>query len=286
MTRIRLVVSDLDGTLLSDDHRLTRRVLEAVGRFQEQGGLFTLATGRPHLTAHRLAEELQLEIPYIACNGSVLAGKEGIIQSHLLPLADLAVLLMEAARQGMDVLMFREEDVRVFERTLQVKEYERKELVRCRLDPVEEERWTAHFVHKVILMGPMEVLRSLWERHEPFLGDRYTALQSEDNYLEIVSRECTKGAAMLKLADSLGIDRGEIMAIGNQMNDLDMLQHAALGVAVNNSSPELKKQAHYVSEGNYGDGVIEALLRFAYPRPEFTPHHEMSRIRKKGVELV
>ena len=267
MTRIRLVVSDLDGTLLSEGHRLTRRVLEAVYRFREQGGLFTLATGRPHLTACQIAEELQLDIPYIACNGSVLAGKEGIVQSHVLPLTDLATLLWEADRQGTDVLMFRGEEVRVFRRTPQIQEYERKESVRCRLDDIREDGWTASHVYKVILMGPMEVVRPLWERHEPLLQDRYTALQSEDNYLEIVSRQYTKGAAMLKLADSLGIAQGEIMAIGNQMNDLDMLQHAAIGVAVNNSSPELKKQAHYVSEGNYGDGVIEALLRFAYPRP-------------------
>lgn len=286
MSRIRLVVSDLDGTLLSEEHRLTRRVLEAVNRFREQGGLFTLATGRPHLTAYRIAEELQLDIPYIACNGSILAGKEGIMQSHLLPLADLAVLLLEADRQGTDVLMFREEDVRVFRRTLQVQEYECKESVRCRLDDIGEDKWTARHVHKVILIGPMETVRSLWERHEPFLRDRYAALQSEDNYLEIGARQYTKGETMLKLANSLGIARSEIMAIGNQMNDLDMLQHAAIGVAVNNSSPELKKQAQYVSEGNYGDGVIEALLRFAYPRPGYTPGQEMSRISPKGVELV
>ncbi|RAV06500.1 Cof-type HAD-IIB family hydrolase [Paenibacillus sp. YN15] len=266
-SRIRLVVSDLDGTLLSAEHRLTKRVLEAVGRFREQGGLFTLATGRPHLTARHIVEELQLDIPYIACNGSVLADRTGIVEARTLPLAHLAGLVEEADRRGADVLMFREEEVRIFRRTQEIEEYERKESVVCRVERLKCGQWLSYDVHKVILMGPMEVILPVWNVFKPVLGGHYTALQSESNYLEIVSRHCTKGAAMSQLAHKLGIPRHEIMAIGNQMNDLDMLQCAGIGVAVGNSHHELQEAADYVCEGSHGDGVIEALLQFAFPGP-------------------
>lgn len=266
-SRIRLVVSDLDGTLLSAEHRLTKRVLEAVNRFREQGGLFTLATGRPHLTARHIVEELKLDIPYIACNGSVLADRMGIVEARTLPLAHLAELLEEADRRGADVLMFREEEVRVFRRTQEIEEYEHKESVACQVERIQAGQWLSYEVHKVILMGPMDIIRPVWNAYKPVLGRHYAALQSEDNYLEIVSRHCTKGAAMSQLAHRLGITPNEIMAIGNQMNDLDMLQCAGVGAAVHNSHDELKEAADYVCEGGYGDGVIEALLQFAFPRP-------------------
>ncbi|CAM4466344.1 HAD family hydrolase [Paenibacillus tarimensis] len=272
MSAIRLIVSDLDGTLLSPDHSLSKSVIDAVKEFTSRGGLFTFATGRPFLTAAAFETQLQLQLPYILCNGSVLACTGQIVESQDFMLDDLAGLLEEADEQLVDVLMFGEGGVSVFRASEPVAAYEAKEKVACSLvDRTADSSWRMGRVQKVILMGDMNVIRPLWERHQPGLKLQYSTFQSEINYWEIIPPGQSKGAALRRLAERLDIRPDEIMAIGNQMNDLDMLLAAEIGVAVANSPDELKAQADYVCEAGYGDGVVEALRRFCLNSGPVTP---------------
>lgn len=75
MQQIRFIISDLDGTLLSESHHLTPQVCEAVQKYKLNGGWFTFATGRPYITVKPIAEKLGIEIPFICCNGFRRCGK-------------------------------------------------------------------------------------------------------------------------------------------------------------------------------------------------------------------
>lgn len=259
---IRLVVSDLDGTLLSSEHRLTGPVKETIREFRKRGGLFTFATGRPLLTAAAFASELQLELPYILCNGSVMAENGKLIDSIAFQAGELAGLLEEADDAGVDAFMFHEESITVFRTTDTVHEYESKERFLCTPTSRNSDEWKSAAVQKIILMGDVPLIRKLWQTHAAGFGDRFSAFQSEDNYWEIVPGGRSKGAALRRLADALGVRREETMAIGNQMNDLDMICYAGVGVAVANSPEDLKAEADYVCGAGYGEGVIEAMERF------------------------
>ncbi|MCU6711745.1 HAD family hydrolase [Paenibacillus sp. J5C_2022] len=262
MCAIRLVVSDLDGTLLSEDHTLSPSVKRTVRQFVEKGGLFTFATGRPFLTAADYELELKLGLPYILCNGSIIAQKGEMIESHIFQGGDLLPLLEEADEAGLDVLLFQEKQVSVFRVTEGVRTFERKESTACRMLDRGLEEWKALDLQKVILMGDVSISRRLWDRHVPDFNGTFTGLQSESNYWEIIPGSQSKGAALRKLAERMGIRREEIMALGNQMNDLDMLHYAGIGVAVANSPDELKRHADYICSSSYGDGVVEAMERF------------------------
>lgn len=262
MCAIRLVVSDLDGTLLSSEHRLTAEVKEAVREFRKRGGLFTFATGRPLLTAAAFATELRLELPYILCNGSVMAEKGKLIDSAAFQAGELAELLEEADDAGIDAFMFHEDSITVFRATDTVRVYERKERFPCTVKSRHSDDWKEAAVQKIILMGDVPLIRKLWEPYAAGFGGRFSAFQSEANYWEIVPGGRSKGWALGKLAGRLGIRREEIMALGNQMNDLDMIRYAGIGVAVANSPDSLKAEADYVSASAYGDGVVEAMERF------------------------
>lgn len=258
---IRLIVSDLDGTLLSPEHELTDSVKEAVAAFTKKGGLFTFATGRTLLTAESFEQELGLGMPYILCNGSVIAQKGEIMESSAFRAGDVDSLLEEARHADLDAFLFREDGVFVFRQSEMVRRYERKERINCTELSYADSDWRESYVQKMILMGDMSVIQELWGRHE-YAHALYAAFQSEINYWEIIPGGQSKGAALKRLARRLQIKPEEVMALGNQLNDLDMLQYAGIGVAVANAHEALKAEADYVCRRSYGEGVVEAIEKF------------------------
>lgn len=262
MGDIKIIVCDLDGTLLSEQGELTPQVERAVRRYVDNGGIFTVATGRPQLTALRIVRRLGLTAPYILCNGSVIAQGEQLLTRDTIGLEELAPMLEEADKHGLTVLLFEDARVRALRRTTAVALFEAKERISCELVDRSTDAWHAERVLKVILIGDLLIASTLWEPLAGTLGGRYAAVQSELHYLEIIPGGHSKGRAMERLLEQLGLAPEQAMAIGNQLNDLDMLQLAGVGVAVANSHPLLKEQSDYVCEGGYGDGVAEAIAAY------------------------
>lgn len=258
---IRLVVCDLDGTLLSPEQEVTDSVAEALRTYRQLGGMVTIATGRPMMSAARIAEQLQLELPAIYCNGAVVAAPNKTWHSTEFAASPFLALWQGAIREGVELLLFDNEKVYAAGRSPVIDAYERKEGIGC-VTISEQDMRTTRGLNKLLLIGSIAASTKLWEQMEPELRGQYAVLQSEDNFLEIVPRQVNKGAALLKLMEIIGVHANEVLAIGNQINDLELLQEAGTGVAVGNSHPLLMKHADYVCRDGYGDGVIEALRRF------------------------
>ncbi|GIP35706.1 HAD family hydrolase [Paenibacillus sp. J2TS4] len=265
MTEIKLIVSDLDGTLLSAEHQLTEEVRNAVSRFTRAGGMFTVATGRPGLTVRSIVDELEIEHPFILCNGSVIADRYRTLEMAELKLHDLIPAMEEADGKGVSVLLFEEERISVFRKTFNVEKFEHKENISCDLIDFSSDEWKKARFQKVLWIGDYQIMRPIWDAHLPRFGQRYGALQSEEDYLEIIPHNQSKGQALKKLMSRLRLDRSQVMAIGNQLNDLDMIENAGIGVAVANSHPLLKEKADYVCSRGYGDGVVEVIEAFCSP---------------------
>lgn len=264
MSAIRLIVSDLDGTLLSPDHQLPADVLGTVQQYMRQGGYFTLATGRPLASARKTISRFGIELPVILCNGAVLAKGDTIIESHGMPAAVVSELLMTAHESGLHVLMFRRSNIHAFHRSTAIENYEHKEEVECSIVSVNSSDWQSGDLDKAILIGSIEQSRRIWQAWKERLNGQVAAFQSESDYLELVPGQVSKGAALLRLTELLDIRPDEVLAIGNQMNDLTMLQAAGIGAAVANSPQELKNAADYVCQAAYGQGVIEAIEHLVY----------------------
>lgn len=263
---IRCIVSDLDGTLLMPDHSLSNEVVRAIRRYTNNGGLFTVATGRPLLTAQSIINQLDIEIPVILCNGAVLASSGKVIERNSLNIVSMADMLIDANERHLTVMMFREEGIEVFARNEEVEAFERKESTTCSIVSVSSSSWKTGELEKVILLGNIDSIEAVWGHWSPLLNHSVVKFQSEPNYVELVSAEASKGKALERLSTMLGIGTESMMAIGNQMNDLPMLQAAGIGVAVANSPDKLKAAAHYVCAASYGAGVIEAINYIGYGR--------------------
>lgn len=265
-SKIRCIVSDLDGTLLMPDHSLPDEVIAAIKKYTEAGGLFTIATGRPLLTAQSIIEQIGIELPVILCNGAVLAASGKVLERKSLKAAAMAEMLLEANDWGLTVFLFREERIEVFVRNEDVELFEHKESVTCKLVSIADASWKTGMLEKVIIFGEMDRIEALWSNWSQRLEQSVEKFQSEPYYVELISAETSKGKALERLAEMLGIERESMMAIGNQMNDLPMLQAAGVGVAVANSPDELKAAANYVCTAAYGAGVIEAINNIVYER--------------------
>lgn len=262
LSKIRLIVSDLDGTLLSSDHRLTEQVKSAVKHYSRSGRMFTIATGRPNLTVRSIINEMSIQTPYILCNGSVIGHRDEIIEKNTLTSKDLLKVITDSDQNGLTPLLFAEKEIFVVRKTKDVESFEHKEEFQCTLLDNMETMSQVQELFKIILIGDMDVIQSVWKHNVPRMQHKYATFQSESNYLEIVPENHSKGTALIRLMEMLEMCPEEVLAIGNQLNDLDMLEKAGIGVAVANSHPLLKKSANYVCTKSYGDGVIEAIQKF------------------------
>jgi Cof subfamily protein (haloacid dehalogenase superfamily) len=267
MQRIKLVAIDLDDTLLRDDLTISSYSQEVIQKVREAGVAVTLATGRMFPSAFAYAEQLGFEMPLITYQGALIKNAFSGEVIYCCPLQrEAAQLVIEYGRKHKLHINFYLDDKLYVERiTPQGEHYERHVGVPfTKVDDLEE-LLAAGLPYKLLLIDDEERLpEHKLQLQELFAAeglDVYLA-KSKPTYLEVNDPQATKGNALRKLADRLGVQREEVMACGDSFNDLDMLEYAGIGVAVANAYPEVRARARYVTASNNDDGVALALVKF------------------------
>lgn len=264
--RYKWLVTDLDGTLLDEQQRVPAVNREALAAFRQAGGRVAFATGRIEAAAAAYMKELEIVEPCILYNGARIVDPTTaqVLWSQVLPdgvAATVAKVLAAALDGPYHPVYYADGEAWVGEITPTLATYAAKDNLRLRVDPGLEMLSSA--VTKVLIIAPereMERLTSVLERH--LTGVSY--VRSEPQYLEVLPQGCNKGTALTWLASRLGFDLTQTLAIGDNMNDLEMLQTAGLGVAVANANPQLLAAASaHVGPGPTG-GVAEAIERFCF----------------------
>lgn len=261
---LKLVVSDLDDTLIHKDEHLSKEVIEKVLILRERGIDFSFATGRMPYRALNYARDISLNIPFVANNGSILFQNREMIFCKKLP----ARPLRETIRECMDsnpeftVLFSYEDRERPLRATHWIRERQHRYLgydepLGCGDGVWEQE------VHKIYVVdegktGSIgELARTL--RTKPELASYF---QYGEFSMEIVASGVSKATGVQRLIQFMGYDRQEVMAIGDHTNDIEVLRLAGIGVAVANAVPELKNAADYVSSFQREQGVLDAISKY------------------------
>lgn len=262
---IKLVVSDLDGTLIDRDEVLNEAVVRMVSRLKEQGTLFTVATGRVEAMADHYVKRLNIEIPYIACNGATIIRSGEVLQRNQIPASGLREMLQEADEMGMSIIYTIEGTEFIFRPTNWILSQ------RETFDRYHDERWIEDEEWDTLLIDKVTVLDDIRDGRIGRIDDMCKSLSHlygytryTDKAVEIVERSSNKGIAVRKLADMLGMDLSEVMVIGDHQNDIEMLQEAGLGVVVANGIDAAKAVADYVCVNRSTAGVIEAVEKFCF----------------------
>lgn len=254
-----LIALDVDGTLLNDDHVLTDGTREAVRRAYEAGISIVLCTGRGPANSIYLMEELGLEGTLIAHNGAatVLSGERRLVHSFDFPVVQLAELVAYCREQGIHYDANTTFDMYIDRITPREQDMYVKYGIRpIRVEDViglEEE------IQKFTLFGSKEDLDRL-EQEWADIGCPLLPIRSGDYFLDIMHPLATKGNALRMVAESRGISRERVLAIGNYYNDIAMLEFAGLGVAMANSPEAVKAAADLVTVTNNEEGVRRILL--------------------------
>jgi len=267
MQMIKLVVCDMDGTLIDRDELLGEGIILAVQQLKEQGVLFTVATGRVEEMAEHYVRRLGIDIPYIACNGATIVHGAEIIQRHTIPVAGLQKLLFEADQMGMSIIYTIEGKEYVIRPTPWIMS-QRERFNRYFLErPIAEAEWSTLQIDKVTVMDDIRDGRigRIDDMCSQLGGETYSYTRYTDKAVEIVEKSANKGSALKRLASQLGIALEEVMVVGDHQNDIEMLQEAGLGVVVANGIDAAKAVADYVCANCCAEGVIEAIEKFCLP---------------------
>jgi len=243
----KLIVFDIDGTLIGKDHILNPFTKEVLFRLREEGIPFTLATGRNFPGTISLADELEIEIPLVLTNGGMLQTRhEEMLSKTTLPL-DVTLQVIEICEaRGKDLVIYIDNGIYI-------------KTMNKNISPIYSNVTTGLFeigewealagklldANKCLVVDSFvrENLIEIGRVFEKALKGRADILHASTSLVEVMPRGVTKATGVRKLADSMGILISEIMAFGDFDNDAEMLAAVGLGIAVENATSRVKTAA-------------------------------------------
>jgi Cof subfamily protein (haloacid dehalogenase superfamily) len=260
MTRVALVVSDVDGTLLTRDKMLTDAAKAAVRRLHHAGIGFTITSSRPTIGMRFLIEPLAVALPVGAFNGSCIVDPQlKVIEQHLIPAS--------AAQQSLDVLNEFGVDIWLFTGDLWLTrrgdgEYVPHEKRAIRADPTVVGDFAPYLSAACKIVGSSAdaaLLQRCEVAMQRALGSEATAVRSQSYYLDITPPGCDKGTFVQAIAKRQGISTDAVATIGDMQNDLSMFKNSGLSIAMGNATDDVKQLATHVTASNENEGFAGAI---------------------------
>lgn len=264
MSNSWLIAVDLDGTLLRDkDKTISERNKAALHKAMDLGHKVVISTGRPYRSSKMYYQELNLDTPIVNFNGALVHHprlKEwGLFHSPMeLDIAKQVINLSETV--GVQNLMVEVMD------DVYLKKHD-DQLIETFFGP----SVTVNILPRDLHTDPTSVLIYPHDRNIDKLRDMIEANHAEAvehrrwgapwNVIEVIRKGLNKAEGLKKVSDSLGIPQQRIIAFGDEDNDLEMIEYAEVGVAMNNAIPELKKRATHTTLSNEEDGIAHFLER-------------------------
>lgn len=261
--KYKFVAVDMDGTLLNSRGEITAATAEEIRKLADKDVVFTISTGRPIQGVAKYNEWLGLKGPVITYNGAMIVNAEdnkvlfeqGLLREDARKIWELG--------QKYNTTMCIWAGNQLYGNRLDEKIHDYKKL--SGVEPI-----LAEDIETLLDIG---ITKILWydetERIEEFLTQLSSDLFCEVSYctskptfLEFFSKKVSKAVAMEKIGEFLGITRDEMVAIGDGLNDLSMIEYAGLGVAMGNAAKEVKDNAQFITDTNDEDGVRKVLEKY------------------------
>jgi Cof subfamily protein (haloacid dehalogenase superfamily) len=260
MTRIALVVSDVDGTLLTKSKILTDAAKTAVRRLHEAGIGFTIVSSRPAIGMGFLIEPLAITLPVGAFNGSsIIDPSLKPIEQHLIP--------ADVTRRSLDVLTKFGVDIWLFTNDKWLTrnpdgEYVGHEKLAIKHDPTIVPDFTPFLSSACKIVGSSSdfaLLQRCEAAMQEAVGTEATAVRSQHYYLDVTPPGCDKGTFVQAMAKRLGISTDAVATLGDMQNDLAMFRKSGLSIAMGNATDDVKKLATHVTATNEEEGFAKAI---------------------------
>ena len=271
------VISDVDGTLVTDDKVLTACAEAAVAELRASGILFSIISSRPPRGLRMLIERLGIETSVGGFNGGVIATPDlAVVTEHLLS--------SQVARRAVDILNARGVEVWVFSgQNWLLRDPDgpyvplEQHTVGFRPTIVEDFGSALDAAAKIVgVSKDFDLLEQCELDVRVALTNSAFVVRSQRYYLDITHPLANKGVAVTEIAKLLGIPLTEIAVIGDGSNDVAMFERAGLSISMGNASSQVQRKADFVTDSNGDDGFARAIRRFilgsgrSHARPEAT----------------
>ncbi len=260
---IKLVLSDVDGTLVTPEKELTARAVEAVERLHEAEILFAVTSGRPPRGMSMLVEPLALATPIAAFNGGLLASPElEVLEEHTIPdrLVSPALELLESF--ALTTWVYRGNDWLVLDPD---GPHVEREAHTVRFEPhvVDSFDGATSKVAKIVgVSDDHDAVAAAAAEASAVLGDDVSASRSQPYYVDVTHPDANKGAVVRYLSRHYEVPPEEIATIGDMPNDVLMFAHSGVSIAMGNADREVQRAARRVTGSNDDDGFAHAVERF------------------------
>jgi hypothetical protein len=265
---IRLVLSDVDGTLVDREKGLTDDAIHAVQRLKEHDILFAVTSGRPPRGLTMLIEPLDLTSPIAAFNGGLIVDRELKTLQELTINDDIVGPIIEVLEEhGLSVWVYQRTDWFVLDLAGPHVEHE---AIVCEFGPSKLGSFDDVRGDIVKIVGVSDdpaVVASATQTLNERYGDGTSASSSQTYYIDVTHRDANKGSVVKYLAKTLSLDTQEIATIGDMSNDLSMFEIAGVSIAMGNATDDVKQKATYVTTGNDVDGFAHAIESFILQHP-------------------
>lgn len=262
--RIKLLATDLDGTLLRGGKPVSAGNIAAAQAAAKAGTIVTIATGRMYRAALPVAEALGLDVPIITYNGALIKSTSGKVyyEQHLDEEICRRITDFAAAR-GWYLQTYSGDELYYSDYGEFSRRYEHSQKVIGEDIGYEGMRNKVSKMYKMLIITPDPAVTKDWMAQlTAEFGDSVTLTQSSADFIEIISPGVSKASALVKLAEILDIDISETMAIGDANNDLPMLKAAGFSVAMGNATDDVKAIANAVTGNCDDDGWAQAIEQY------------------------
>lgn len=273
---IKLICTDMDGTLLNDDHTVSEENKKALKYAINKGIIVAITTGRLFTSANYYRNLTGINAPIISSNGAYIRDKfsDDIIYQNPLSLEES--LEIYSILKNFNVNLF----FNTFNTAISNKEFVNDHPYEINNRDIKNSNEKTLFIHKEDLTGLLEeskdtILKAIcidYSKNNPEEiskarlaiknTNKFEVVRSNEYNFEIMKKDTTKGSAIKTLAKTLNIKPSEIMCLGDGENDLSMLEIAGVSVAMGNAPDYVKEKAHFITDSNNNSGVAKAIYKF------------------------
>ena len=265
-----LIISDFDGTLVSSDGTVCQQNKDSIEKYCQSGGKFVISTGRMHYGIMPRVKELGLKGLVSCAHGAFIidAGTGEVLFSHTIPAETVACICEKMEELDLNFNVYTKDVYYANRVSERLQRYENALKVKA---VMVEDKPLSQFVREngicaynvLAFVDPADNERIMAKLSEHvFEGCIIT--KSSDSLVEAVSASCSKGTALEFLAEHYSIPREEVIAVGDQWNDISMIEAAGLGIAVKNANDRLKEKAVTLEYTNNEGAVSHIIERYAY----------------------
>ena len=267
MSGVRLLVTDVDGTLADSNKRVSAVNEAAIRALVADGVAVTLISARPPSGMHWIAERLELPGPFGAFNGGTIFDREGIVGTpHRLDPEVARAVAGAIERLGAIRWLFADGD---WVTTALDEHHTPREVKSAGLQPIVTDDLSGRIerADKLVAVSDDDALLTRVEEEVRRLaGAHATVARSQLYYLDVTAPMANKGDGLAALAEAFGVPLHAVAVLGDGDNDLPMFARAGLAVAMGQASDKVRDAAHSVAATNNDDGVADAIARFVRPR--------------------